>query len=413
MGVISPLGHTARTSWTNLIEGNSGIGLITQFDPFRIPARIAGEVKDFDPANYMSVKEARRISRSSQFAVAATRMAMEDSGLTMPITGNAERVGTIIGTGAGGLEVVDRELDVLRTQGFSRVSPFALTGFLPNMPSHHVSVVAGAKGPITTTVAACASGTQAIGYGADLISLGRADMVVAGGVEGLIHETSVAAFARLGALAVRDDDPARACRPFDLERNGTVLSEGAGILVLERLDHALDRGATVYAEVLGHGSSADAFHAVAPDPEAAGMTRAMRWAMEDAGIGPECVDYINAHGTATVANDAMETLAIKQVFGERAYTIPVSSSKAVLGHVLGAAGAIEAIMCVYAMNYGLIPPTWHLDNPDPACDLDFVPNGPRPAELNIVLSNSFAMGGQNASLVLGKFGQNGNGSAAH
>jgi beta-ketoacyl-acyl-carrier-protein synthase II len=402
VGVISPIGHTATESWDNLIKGVSGIGPITQFDASQIPVHIAGEVKDFDPGKYMNPKEARRMSRASQLAIAAARMALADARLPEPLP-DGERVATWIGNGGGGLEVVDRELNVLRTKGYNQVSPFALTSFLPNMAAHHVSLVAGAKGPISTVVTACASGTQAVGEGMDLIRHGRADIVFAGGVEGLIHETSVASFARTGALSTRNDDPGHACRPFDATRDGTVVSEGAAILVLEKLEDALARNARIYAEVIGHASSADAFHLARPDPEAQGAVRAIRWALEDARVTPREVDYINAHGTATLLNDPSETLAVKKVFGDYAYQLPISSSKAVLGHSMGAAGAIEAVICMYALYHGLIPPTWNYEQRDPACDLDYVPNQPRQADLKVVLSNSFGMGGQNACLVLRKY----------
>lgn len=404
VGAISPLGHTAKESWEGLLSGRSGIDLITQFDCSQIPVKIAGEVKNFDPSKYMSFKEARRISRASQLGIAALRMALADANLPDPLP-NGERVATIIGTGAGGLEVVDRELTNLRSKGYNQISPFALTGFLPNMPAYHISLIAGTKGPISTIVTACASGTQAIGEGLELIRHGRADMVLAGGVEGLIHETSIASFARAGAASTRNDDPGGACRPFDAERDGTVISEGAGMLVLERLDHALLREAHIYAEVSGYASSSDAFHIARPDPEAGGAVRAMSWALQDAGLHSEQIDYINAHGTATLLNDSSETLAIKKVFGEYAYQVPVSSNKSAMGHALGAAGAIEAIFSVYTIGEGIIPPTWNYENPDPDCDLDYVPNQPRSAQVNTVLSNSFGMGGQNACLVLGKIDQ--------
>ena len=406
MGAISPLGHTASENWESLLIGRSGIGPITQFDSSHLPVHIAGEVKDFDPGDYMNFKEARRISRASQLAIAATTMALDDAGLHPPLD-DAERVATIVGTGSGGLEVADRELTVLRTKGFNRVSPFAMVGYLANMPAYHLSLLAGAKGYISTVVAACASGTQALGEALDHVRNGRADMAIAGGVEGLVHEASITGFARMRALSTRNDDPQHACRPFDRERDGTVISEGAGVVVLERLDHALARGATIQAELLGYATSSDAFHISQPDPQAAGAVRAMRWALEDARVNTDQIDYINAHGTTTPLNDAMETLAIKSLFGEQAYEIPVSSSKSVLGHAMGATGAIEAIMCAYALNNAVIPPTWNYEVPDPECDLDYVPNAPREAPLRTVLSNSFGMGGQNACLVMSKFSANG------
>jgi beta-ketoacyl-acyl-carrier-protein synthase II len=402
VGAVTALGLTVEESWASLLGGRSGIGPITRFDASVLPVRIAGEVKEFRPEEYMERKEVRRSSRATQLVVAAVRMALADGGLPEPLP-EAERVGTVVGTGAGGLEVVDRELTVLRTRGFERISPFALTGFLANMPAYHVSLVTGAHGPINTVVAACASGTQAVADGAELIRSGRADLVVAAGVEGLIDLTSVGSFARINALSLRNDDPARACRPFDRARDGTVLSEGAGALVLERLERAQARGAHLYGEVLGYASSSDAYHITAPDPAAGGMVRAMRWALADAGVAPGAVDYINAHATATPLNDSAETLAIKQVFGEHAYAIPVSGTKALMGHALGGTGAIEAIFCLLALRDGIIPPTWNYSEPDPECDLDCVPNTPRPATLTTVLSNSFAMGGHNSSLLLQRY----------
>lgn len=356
----------------------------------------------------MDYKEARRMSRSSQLAVGAARMALADAGLSEPVP-DPERTGVVIGTGIGGLERADMNLQVYRSKGFTRVNPFALASSLPNMPSYHVSLISHAQGPINTVVAACATGTQAIGEGAELIRRGAADMVIAGGVEGLIHEAAMAGFSAMRALSTRfNDSPGRASRPFDRDRDGFVLSEGAGVVVLERLDKALARKAHIYAEFLGHASSSDAFHAVVPDPEGAGAIRAMKWSLLDADVAPEEVDYINAHGTGTPLNDAVETYAIKKLFGENAYNIPVSSTKSVSGHAMGGAGAIEAIYCVQALSEGIIPPTWNYETPDPACDLDYVPNAPRPSDLKIVLSNSFGLGGQNACLVLKKH-VNGNG----
>lgn len=409
IGVMSPLGHTADESWQSLLDGRSGIGPVTLFDASQFPSRIAGEVKDFSPKNYMDFKEARRMSRASQLAVAAARMALADAALTDGLP-NPERAGVLVGTGVGGFEVADENMVTLRSKGFSRVSPFAMTGFLPNMPSHHVSLLAGTLGPISTVTAACATGTQALGEAMELIRSGRADLVIGGGVEGLVHEAALAGFGAMRALSTNyNDQPERASRPFDKERDGFILSEGAGIVILERLDHALARGARIYAEMLGHASSSDAFHVAAPDPEAAGAVRAMRWSLADAGVALEDVDYINAHGTSTPVNDAMETYAIKRLFGEQAYEIPVSSSKSVLGHAMGGAGAIEAIFCAYALREGIIPPTWNYETPDPACDLDYVPNAPRPSHIRVAMSNSFGLGGQNACVVLGRFASNGNG----
>jgi beta-ketoacyl-acyl-carrier-protein synthase II len=403
IGAVTPVGLTAGDTWQGLLMGRSGISLITRFDASILPVRIAGEIKDFQPETYMDRKEVRRTSRASHLVVAAVRMAVTDARLPEPLP-NPDRTGTVVGTGAGGLEVVDRELTTLRTRGFDRINPFALTGFLANMPAYHVSLITGAHGPINTVTAACASGAQAIADGLELIRSGRADLVVAAGVEGVIELTSIGAFARINALSTRNDDPEHACRPFDRQRDGTVLSEGAGALILERLDHALERNAPIYGEVLGSATSSDAFHVTAPDPQAGGMARAIRWALDDAGVAPPAIDYINAHATATPLNDSMETLAIKTVFGEDAYRIPVSGSKALLGHTLGGTGAIEAIICLLAMRDSVIPPTWNYSEPDPLCDLDYVPNQFRPAQLSTVLSNSFAMGGHNCCLVFGRIG---------
>ena len=406
MGVMSPLGHTTEESWDSLLNGRSGIGPITNFDATEFPCRVAGEVKNFVAKKYMDFKEARRMSRASQLAVAAARMALADAGLPEPVP-NAERVGTLVGTGVGGFEVADENLKTLRSQGFSRVSPFAMTGFLPNMPSHHVSLLAKALGPISTVTAACATGTQAIGEAVEFIRQGRADMMITGGVEGLIHEAAIAGFGAMRALSTGfNDRPEKASRPFDKNRDGFVLSEGAGILIIERLDHALARKVRIYAELRGYAASADAYHVAQPDPQAAGAIRAMQWTMQDACLQPEEISYINAHGTSTPVNDAAETFAIKSLFGEHAYELPISSSKSVLGHAMGGAGAIEAIFSALALHHGMIPPTWNYETPDPACDLDYVPNGPRQASLKIAMSNSFGLGGQNACLILGKYDTN-------
>lgn len=403
VGIMSPLGHTMEESWESLLNGRSGIGPITQFDPSDLPVKVAGEVKDFIPKKYMDFKEARRMSRSSQLAVAAARMAIADAGLPEPLP-NPERVGVLVGTGVGGFDVADVNLVILRTKGFGRVSPFAMTGFLPNMASHHVSLLTGSLGPISTVTAACATGTQAIGEAMELIRGGRADMVVTGGVEGLIHEAAIAGFGAMRALSTQfNDQPERASRPFDKDRDGFVLSEGAGILIIERMDRAIDRGAHIYAELIGHASSSDAYHVAAPDPEAAGAIRAMRWALDDAAVSVDEIDYINAHGTSTPVNDASETVAVKKLFGERAYEIPMSSNKSVLGHAMGATGAIEAIFSMLSLERSIIPPTWNYETADPECDLDYVPNQPRLAKIDRVISNSFGLGGQNASLVMARF----------
>lgn len=403
MGMLSPLGNTVEESWANLLAGHSGIGPITQFDASEFPTRIAGEVKDFSARDYMDFKEARRMSRASQLAVAAARMALADAGLPEQMT-DPERAGVLVGTAVGGIERAFEEMDVFRARGLRAVNPFAMTMFLANMPSHHVSLTTGTTGPISTIVAACATGTQTIGEATEFIRRGATDTMFAGGVEGLIHYAAIAGFGAMRALSTHfNDTPERASRPFDKDRDGFILAEGAGIVILERLDMALARGARIHGEVLGHASSSDAFHVAAPDPEARGAIRAMRWALDDAGLTPGDVDYINAHGTSTPVNDATETLAIKQLFGERAYEVPISSTKSAMGHAMGGAGTIESIFTTLALSRGLIPPTWNYETPDPECDLDYVPNVPRLAPINVALKNSFGLGGQNACLVLGRY----------
>lgn len=402
MGMISPLGHSVEESWQSLLAGRSGIGTITQFDASDFPCRVAGEVKDFVARDHMDFKEARRMSRASQLTVAATRMALADARLPEKMS-DPDRAGVLIGTAVGGIEKAFEEVEVFQTKGLRSISPFAMTMFLANMPSHHVSLMTGATGPISTTVAACATGTQTIGEATEYIRRGAADIMLAGGVEGLIHFTAIAGFSAMRALTTHfNDTPERASRPFDKDRDGFILAEGAGVVVLERLDQALERNAPIYAEVMGHASSSDAYHVAAPDPEARGAIRAMEWAIKDAGLPVDRIDYINAHGTSTPMNDAIETLAIKRLFGERAYEIPVSSSKSAMGHAMGGAGTIESIFTSLALTRGVIPPTWNYETPDPDCDLDYVPNSLRPANIQVALKNSFGLGGQNACLVLGK-----------
>lgn len=403
MGVMSPVGHTLEESWENVVKGNSGIGTITQFDASELPCRIAGEVKDFVAKKYMDFKDARRMSRASQLAVAAARMALAHAGLTDPVP-DPEETGVVVGTGMGGFEKADESMTILRQHGVGRVNPFAIPSSLANMPSHHVSLMAGTLGPISSVVAACATGTQAIGEACEFIRRGAAYRVLAGGVEGLIHLGAVGGFVAMRGLTLNfNDRPQEASRPFDKDRDGFILSEGAGIVVLERLDKAIERGATIYAEVLGHASSSDAYHVAAPDPAGAGAVRAMRWAVRDAGLPLDAIDYINAHGTSTPINDATETHAIKTLFGERAYEMMVSSTKSVMGHAMGAAGAIESIFCAMALRTGIIPPTINYETRDPACDLDYVPNEARHVTIQTAMCNSFGLGGQNACLVMGKY----------
>lgn len=404
LGAITPLGNTVGESWHNALEGHSGIGRITQFDPSDFPCQIAGEVKDFDPHRYMPAREARRMARASQLAVAAAQMAVADAGLDSEALPDPERTGVVVGTAMGGFEQADQGMVALRTRGLARVSPFAITSSLCNMPAHHVSASVQALGPLTAPVAACAAGTQGIGEGMELIRRGSADLVLAGGVEGLIIDGAIAGFSAMRALPTNfNDQPEKASRPFDARREGFVYSEGAGIVVLERLDHAVARGARIYAELIGYSSSSDAHHMAIPDPEAEGAIRAMRWAIEDAAVPLTAMDYINAHGSSTPINDAVETLAIKKLFGEHAYNLAVTSTKSIMGHAMGAAGAIESIFTTLALYHSIIPPTWNYEYPDPDCDLDYVPNAPRRAALEVAMNNSFGLGGQNACLVLRRY----------
>ncbi len=402
LGALTPLG-TVKSFWENLKAGRSGIRRIRGFDLTGMGVQIAGEV-DFDPTDYLDYKEARRMARSSQMAQIAARMAMEDAGLTHDdIEAETERTGVVIGSGLGGYEVMEQSTYRYKSSNRKfKPSPFALINGLPNMPAHYVSRETGATGPLVSISTACASGTQSIGDGTELIRNGRVDMVFAGGVEALVQDYAIAGFEAMTALATGfNEKPEAASRPFDADRNGFVFSEGAAVLVLESLEHALKRGARILAEVLGHAASSDAFHVAAMDPEGKGAQRAMRWAIEDARVPPEDIDYINAHGTSTKANDAIETFAIKKLFGEHAYNIAISSTKSMIGHCLGGAGAIEAVACVLSLVEQVIHPTINYETPDPECDLDYVPNEARDASIRTVLSNSFGLGGQNACLILG------------
>src|SRR3990170_524876 len=400
LGLLTPLGSDREAIWAALLAGKSGIRRVTQFEPDGLPCQIAGEIPDYQPEDHFPAKEARRLSRASQVAMVAARKAMTDSGLPVPLA-RPERVGVYFGTAIGGIERADEGIQVLRTQGYARVSPFLVPSALPNMPAFHVTQEFGALGPNSTITTACATGTQTVGEAAFAIRAGRADVILAGGTEALIRDFTLGGFAAMRALPTSyNDSPERASRPFDLRREGFVFSEGAACLVMEELEHARSRRAHIYAEVVGYAASSDGFHMAAPDPTATGAIRTMQWALEDAAILPRDVDYINAHGTSTPANDAMETLAIKRLFGEHAYTIPISSTKSMIGHPMGAAGAIEAAVCALTLDRGQIHPTVNYDYPDPECDLDYVPNQARTATVRVTLSNSFGLGGQNACLVL-------------
>jgi len=400
LGVITALGSHVPEFWDHLLAGHSGVRRITRFDPANLPCQIAAEIQDFDPTEFIPAKEARRMSRASQLALGAALRAAADSGLPRPFT-DPERVGVSFGTAIGGLEKAIDGTQVFRTQGLAKVNPFTIPAGIPNQPAFYISHVLGAIGASLTVTTACATGAQAIGEGAELIRARRADVVLAGGVEALIEDFALAGFAAMRALPTSfNDDPTRASRPFDARREGFVFSEGSACMVLERLDQARARGARIYAEIAGHASSGDGYHVAAPDPTGAGPIRTMRWALQDAGLAPAEVDYINAHGTSTPANDAVETLAIKTLFGEAARRIPISSTKSMIGHAMGASGAIEAVVCALTITHGIIHPTINYEVPDPDCDLDYVPNTPRHMPVKVALSNSFGLGGQNACLVL-------------
>jgi beta-ketoacyl-acyl-carrier-protein synthase II len=403
LGAISPLGSSVQLLWEGWMAGRSGVRRITQFDASDMPCQIAGEIPDFNPLDYIDRKEARRLPRSAQIAVAAAVQAVADAELpeTMP---DGERSGVVYGTTNGGVHRIDEGLQVLRTMGINKVNPFLLPSGIPNFPTFAITHRLQCYGPNSTISTACATGTQAVGEAAEVIRRGAADVVITGGVESLIVDFAIGGFCAMRALPVNyNDNPAAASRPFDARREGFIFSEGAAALVLESLEHAQARGARIYAEVLGHASSSDAYHMAAPDPEAAGPVRAMRWALEDAGVAPGDIDYINAHGSSTPLNDCTETKAIKMLFGEHAYKLAISSTKSMLGHAMGASGALEAIACTLAITEGWIPPTINYENPDPDCDLDYVPNQARQSKVRLALSNSFGLGGQNACLVLSEF----------
>lgn len=403
LGAITPLGSSVDLFWNGLTKGISGVRRITQFDASDLPCQIAGEIPDFVPEDYLERKEARRLPRSAQVGLAAAMQAVSDAGLpgTMP---DKERAGVVFGTALGGIDQLDEGTIVLRKQGLSKVNPFTLPYTIPNLSSFLIAKQFQCLGPNNTIVTACATGTQTIGEAAQLIHLGRADVVISGGTESLIKDYSFAGFCAMRAIPINyNDNPQAASRPFDAKREGFIISEGAGAVVVENLDHAVKRGARIYAEIVGYSSTSDAFHIAQPNPDAAGPIRAMRWALVDAGIKPTAIDYINAHGTSTPLNDLTETKAIKSVFGEHAYKIGISSTKSMLGHSMGASGALEAIVCILSMMHSIIHPTINYTTPDPECDLDYVPNKARQQEVHFALSNSFGLGGQNACLILKKY----------
>ncbi|MEB3224023.1 MAG: beta-ketoacyl-ACP synthase II [Candidatus Sericytochromatia bacterium] len=399
LGAVTPLGTGVAAYWDGLVTGRSGIGPITAFDASALDCRIAGQVPDFDPLAWVEDrKEARRLARFSQFAIAASKQALADAGLPLS-AGSAERLGVCIGSGMGGLGALEEQFDVLRDRGPGRVSPFTVPMMITNMAAGNVAIAVGARGPNTCPVTACASGTHAIGEAFEILRRGAADAMLAGGAEAVITPMGIAAFASARALSTRNDDPSRASRPFDRLRDGFVMGEGAGVVLLETLAHARARGARIYAELTGWGMTCDAHHMTAPSPDGAGIVRAMAAALTQADVAPTEVGYLNAHGTSTPLNDAIETEAVKAVFGAHAPHLPVSSVKSMTGHLLGAAGGVEAIATVLALHHGLLPPTINLEEPDPACDLDYVPNVARVAAVEVAMSNSMGFGGHNASLI--------------
>lgn len=398
LGAVTPLGNDVPTLWENLLAGRSGVGPITQFDPSGLEVRIAAEVKDFDPVALFGRREARRHDRFTLFALEAARQAIADADLGLDRE-DRDAIGVVIGTGIGGALTFLENHDVLREAGPRRVSPFMIPMMMPNAASAVIAITYGLRGPNMVVASACATGAHAVGEAAEIIRRGDAEVMLCGGSEAVIHPLALSGFANMGALSSRNDEPQRASRPFDAGRNGFVLGEGAGVLVLESLEHAQARGARVYCELAGYGASCDAFHIAAPEETGEGAALAIRRALADAGLSPEAVDYINAHGTSTPLNDRIETLAIRAVFGPHADHLAVSSTKSMIGHLMGAAGAVEAIVCVKSLETGWVHPTINYETPDPACDLDYVPNQARYLKPRVALSNSFGFGGHNGCLV--------------
>ncbi|MBI4870462.1 MAG: beta-ketoacyl-ACP synthase II [Candidatus Riflebacteria bacterium] len=405
LGAVTPLGLTASETWQSLIAGRSGIGPITCFDTTDFPVRVAGEVKGFDPVARFGDKEARHLDRSAQFGLVAAEQALNDAKLGPAWPGSfvPERAGVMVGTGIGGIHALETNLRVMESRGYRRVSPFTIPMLIGNMVSGHISIRHGFKGPSICHISACATGSHAIGEALRTLMWGYADVVLAGGVEGAITKLTVTGFANCKALSTANDRGPAASRPFDRERDGFVMAEGGAVLVLETLAHATGRGARILAELVGYGATSDAYHITAPPEDGNGIIRAMQLAMEEAGVTASDLAYINAHGTSTPYNDRTETAAYKRAFGEHAYRVPISSTKSATGHLMGGAGSLEAMFCVQAIGSSVIPPTLNYEFPDPECDLDYVPNVARPAEVPVALTNSMGFGGHNATLIFRKF----------
>lgn len=404
VGLVTPLGTGIDNVWSRILNGESGIGPITRFDASQHETRFAGEVKDFKPEDYISPKEIRRMDLFIQYVLAATKIAMDDAQLTVA-SEDPERVGVVVGTGLGGLPTLEKYHTILLERGPSRISPFFIPMLIANEAPGHIAIAHGIKGPNLCIVTACATGAHCIGNALRIIQYGDADVIVAGGTEANLTPLTVGGFNAAKALSRRNEQPEKASRPFDRDRDGFVVAEGAGILILEELERALKRGAKIYAEIIGQGYNGDAYHITAPCPDGDGFIRCMNMALRDANVSPQEVDYINAHGTSTDLNDKIETLAIKQVFKDHAYKIPISSTKSMTGHLLGAAGAVEAIFTILSIRDRVCPPTINYETPDPECDLDYVPNHARPHNITVAMSNAFGFGGTNSTLVFRRFPQ--------
>jgi len=402
MGMVSPLGIGVKDNWEAICQGKSGIAPVTRFDITDFPSKIAGEVKGFNPEDFMDKKETKKMDAFIHYALASGQMAIQDAQLKIDES-NADRVGVLVGAGLGGLSTIEKYHSILLEQGPKKISPFFIPMLIVNLAPGQISIYFGARGPNSSVVTACATGNHSIGEACRIIQRGDADVMIAGGAESTITPLAIGGFCSMRALSTRNDEPQRASRPFDKDRDGFVIAEGAGLLILEELDHALRRGARIYAEIIGFGCNADAYHISAPSPNGIGAARCMEIALKDARINYDEVDYVNAHGTSTPLNDASETMAMKTVFKDRAKKIAVSSTKSMTGHLLGAAGGVEAIYSILAIKNGVIPPTINYETPDPECDLDYVPNTPREAAVRVVMSNSFGFGGTNATLIFRAF----------